>query len=56
VTRSATFVQRPQTLGEKIANNVSHGVGLVAAIAVVWHLFVLAGTACHYVAVRFYAA
>ncbi len=29
----ATVVRRPQSLGEEIANSVSHGVGLVAALA-----------------------
>jgi hemolysin III len=33
VSTSATLVRRPQSLGEEIANSVSHGVGLVAALA-----------------------
>ena len=30
--RGVTLDERPQTLGEEIANSISHGVGLVAAI------------------------
>jgi len=46
-----------------VAGGVAYttGVGFYAASRLryghlVWHLFVLAGTACHFVAVRFYAA
>jgi hemolysin III len=33
MTRVATSAERTQSLGEEIANSVSHGVGLVAAVA-----------------------
>jgi predicted membrane channel-forming protein YqfA (hemolysin III family) len=75
--------ERPQSLGEEIANSVSHGLGLLVAIGafpvllmaayrrgdpagiaaasvfattMAWHLFVVAGTACHCIAVLRYAA
>lgn len=38
---------REQTHGEEIANWSGH---------LVWHLFVMAGTACHYFAVLWYAS
>jgi hemolysin III len=34
VTRPGTAPHRPQSLGEEIANSVSHGVGFLAAVAV----------------------
>jgi hemolysin III len=34
VSALAAAVRRPQSLGEEIANSISHGVGLVAALAV----------------------
>jgi len=40
---------RAQSLGEEIANSLRYG-------HFVWHLFVLAGTACHFVAVLLQAA
>jgi predicted membrane channel-forming protein YqfA (hemolysin III family) len=77
--------RRGQSVGEELANSVSHGVGLLAALIAspspvigtiqrgntagvgffaaprvpythfVWHLFVTAGTTCHFVAVLRYA-
>lgn len=38
-------LRRSQPVGEEIANSVSYG-------HFVWHLFVIAGTVCHFIAVR----
>ena len=48
------FDERPQTLGEEIANAISHGLGFLLAIASLPILVVMAvrhGTATHIVAV-----
>ena len=73
MAKSLPSQRRAQSAAEEIANGVSHGVGLLAAVAVsytgvgfyaakriryahfVWHLFVIAGTACHCIAVLRYA-
>jgi hemolysin III len=57
---------RTQTLGEEIADSVSHGAALLAAIAALPFLVVaarhagvdsvVAGTGCHFFAVLGYAA
>ena len=44
--QNGRMTKRPQSLGEEIANSVSHGSALLAAV----------GTACHFVAVQSYAA
>ena len=51
--------ERVQTLGEEIANSVSHGIGLVAAIAATPYLVMAAldrGTTANVVGVSVFAA
>lgn len=43
MTRQAVAVERPQTLGEEIANSISHGVGLAGAL-VAFPLLVIAAS------------
>jgi predicted membrane channel-forming protein YqfA (hemolysin III family) len=66
------MLDRPQSLGEEIANSVTHGVALLASVIAgiafyatdtrlryghaLWHVFVVAGSGCHVVAVLWYAA
>ena len=109
MTKTLPLPERVQTLGEEIANSISHGIGFAVAVAVspiliiaaaqrdsaagivgagvfaftiillymtstlyhslprnkakqipfahfIWHIFVMAGTACHFMAVFKYAA
>jgi hemolysin III len=54
-----TWRERPQTLGEEIANSVSHGLGCLAAIIGAWHIITRAvqdGDPNRIVGVSVYAA